>query len=142
MRTLPLNAPSRQQRKPARWSELVARDCGAAPVTVETWIHAHDSIQHRLAQVIRRLVECEEVELLAKIDVLLDAARATLPIPALDDELIEKAVEADEMEAIARERYLLHRSEASLKAWRRALESQRGMGFLLLLAVQREEAAA
>ena len=139
MRTLPHATENRQQRKPAGWALVVARRLGVEAVTVETWVHAHDSIQHRLAAVIRGLVECEEVELLAKVEVSLDAARSTLPIPPLDDELIQKAVEADELEAIARDRYLIHRSEATLRSWRLALESQRGMGFLLLLAVQQEE---
>lgn len=127
------------QRTPAGWSVVAARHLGVQPATAESWLHGRQPIYLQLAAVIRALVTHEEVELLAKVDTHLDAARSTLPIPVLDDELIQKAVEADEMEAIARERYLLHRSHATLKGWRLALESQRGMGFLLLLAVQNEE---
>lgn len=133
---------SRQQRKPSGWSVLAGRELGVAAVTVETWVHSASPIQIRLAAIIRALVQHEEVDLLAKVDTCLEAARSTLPIPALDDELIARAVEADELECIARNDYLLHRSQATLKAWRLSLERQRGMGFLLLLAVQNEERLA
>jgi hypothetical protein len=138
--TLPLASPVRLKRAPAGWARLAADLLHLAPESVEFMVHGPKPIHIRLAAIIRGLAVRGEVELLAKIEAELDAARAGLAIPEFSDEIIAEAVEADEEEAIARDRYLLKRSHDSLKRWRIAQETARGRGFLLLLATQRHEA--
>lgn len=138
--TMPQDSRPQNKRTPARWAERAAEGTGLSPATVEYNVHGPLPLQERLATIIRALIEEGEVGLLAKIEAPLDAARAMLPIPEFDAELIRRAVEADEEEAIARDAYLLSRSAADLRKWRIAQETARGLAFLLLLATQREEA--
>lgn len=127
------------QRAAPRWAARAGRDLGLRPTTVETRVHGPVPVQQEVAVILRRLIEEGHPQLLAKVAAPIEAALAGIPVLALDADLICRAAEADEEEAIVRARYQAAPGPVTLKAWRIAIETQRTWSLRLLVALAAEE---
>jgi hypothetical protein len=133
----------RAQRQAPRWASRAARDLGLGPSTIESRINttSRRTAQDELATILRRLIETGNLRLAEKVAAPILAALASIPVPALDADVICRAVEADEEEAILRARYQATPSPATLRAWRVGLETARASALPLYLALVAAERA-
>lgn len=118
----------------ASYVAAVAQRHGMRPATLHALIHGKHPLPELLREVMAEAIrEGKRDRVLPWFD-LLEATARGMASP-LSNALITQAVIADEDENVVRDAFLLSRSPATRKRWRRAIEIERTMKLELWMAL-------